>query len=306
MKNSIFVAIFATFVPFTILSAEPSAFGAGNLDSPHPYGLTSTEKVLLENKTNLQKVVVKSNHQDNKVDSIRERIDGLQTIIEGLSRKTHENDVALKELNKLNATKAAEATEYEQRLSLVGQTNSQSIIKINSVIVELSALIDSINSAYITKDEFNDLVNNVNDFKVLVSKELKMKSSSSENALDKMKKNEIASDAKNLFDKKFYTKSIKYYNYLIEHRYKPAFAHYMIGEMNYRRNNYANAISYFKKSVSLYSKASYMPLLMLHTAISMEKTGDKTNAISFYKAVVAKYPDSQSSKEAKKYLSLIN
>jgi TolA-binding protein len=76
----------------------------------------------------------------------------------------------------------------------------------------------------------------------------------------------------------------------------------MIGEMNFKRKNYAKAITYFKISSSLYSKASYMPTLMLHTAISMDNTGDKTHANSFYKAIVGKYPSSNEAKEAKKLL----
>jgi TolA-binding protein len=67
----------------------------------------------------------------------------------------------------------------------------------------------------------------------------------------------------------------------------------MIGEMNYDRKNFAEAIAYFKKSAALYSKAEYMPTLILHTAISMELTGDYKNAKVFYNAVLSKYPDSK-------------
>jgi hypothetical protein len=37
-------------------AAEPSAFGAGNLDSPAPYGLTPSEKHILKNKEMLDTV----------------------------------------------------------------------------------------------------------------------------------------------------------------------------------------------------------------------------------------------------------
>jgi len=77
----------------------------------------------------------------------------------------------------------------------------------------------------------------------------------------------------------------------------------MIGEMKYYRKDYGEAIAYFKKSASLYQKASYMPILMLHTAISMQKTGDIRNAKSFYKAVISKYAGSKSAKIAKENLS---
>ncbi|MEA3228888.1 MAG: hypothetical protein U9P38_07440, partial [Campylobacterota bacterium] len=53
MNNITLTTILVVTVPFLLYSAEPSAFGAGNLDNPNPYGLTDSEKVLLENKNNL-------------------------------------------------------------------------------------------------------------------------------------------------------------------------------------------------------------------------------------------------------------
>ena len=307
MNKLTLTASLAVIVPILLQSAEPSAFGAGNLNNPEPYGLTSNEKVILQNKKNLRKVEVKSNNQANEVDSLRERLDGLQSIIESLSRKSHNNKINLQKLDNKNMQELESSDEYEKRLSDVSQTNSENIVKINSVITELSLLVDTINSQYITKDEFNALVKDVNKFKSLMAKELKGSSrkKSSASKLENMSKGDIATQAKKFFDKKYYTDAIKYYNYLIEKNYKPANAHYMIGEMNYRRKNYSNAISYFKKSVSLYAKAKYMPELMLHTAISMDKTGDKKNAKAFYKGIINKYPETKESNEARKYLNLM-
>ena len=48
-----------------------------------------------------------------------------------------------------------------------------------------------------------------------------------------------------------------------------------------------------------------MPTLLLHTAISMDKTGDKVNAETFYNAVITKYPQSNSAQIAKSNLDLI-
>ena len=305
MNRFTLTASLAVTVPLLLSSAEPSAFGAGNLDSPNPYGLTSNEKVILENKKTLRKVEVKSNNQANEVDSLRERLDGLQNIIESLSRKSHNNKVNLQKINDQNVEESQTTDEYEKRLSEITQSNAQNIAKINSIIPELSKLIDNINVTYVTKDEFNSLVNDVNKFKSLMAKELKngVKSSSKKSKFTSMSNKDIAIQAKKYFDKKYYTDSIKHYSYLIEKNYKPALAHYMIGEMNYRRKNYANAISYFKKSVSLYDKASYMPNLMLHTALSMKNSGDDKNANAFFKGLVLKYPDSIEAKEASKYLN---
>ena len=96
MKHSTIVLILSTLSPILLYSAEPSAFGAGDLTSSTPYGLTSNEKVILDTKDKLHKVSVKSNNQANKLDSLRERIDGLQSIVESLSRKAHNNKINLK------------------------------------------------------------------------------------------------------------------------------------------------------------------------------------------------------------------
>lgn len=310
MKFSKIVFLLSSVFSTLLISAEPSAFGAGNLNSPKPYGLTSNEKVILDTKNRLQKVSVKSNNQANKLDSLRERIDGLQSIIESLGRKAHNNKINLLKQHEKNSVSDKNINEYEKRLSTIVSDNSKNIndnLKLieqqKILITDMSILIDTINTKYVSKEEFNTLVNDVNTFKILIAKELKesaKKTGSSK--LESMSSASIYNDAMKFYKKKYYTRSIEYYKYLIVKKYKPAFAHYMIGEMYFKRKNYANAISYFKKSSSLYSKAKYMPSLMLHTAVSMSKTGDDNHANSFFNAIVSKYPGSVEAKEAKMYL----
>jgi TolA-binding protein len=303
MKRSILVTFFITFLPFTLLGAEPSAFGAGDLSNPKPYGLTTSEEVVLQNKKKLQKVVVTTNNQANRVDSLRERLDGLQSIVESLSRKSQENKKKIKKIDEVNSKALLNSDEYEKRLSEVSQNNSKEIQTLKTVVSQLSTLLDDINKKYVTKDELNGFIGDFNQFKELVATELKKVSSSKKSTLQSMSNAKISKEAYRFYKKKYYTKSIEYYSYLISKKYKPAFAHYMIGEMNYRRKNYAQAISYYKKSASLYPKASYMPSLMLHTARSMQVTGDKKNAKTFYEALIAKYSASAEAKSAKKYLT---
>ena len=303
MKFSRKVLILSTVFPILLTAAEPSAFGAGNLNSPNPYGLTSNEKVILDTKDKLRKVSVKSNNQANQLDSLRERIDGLQSVIESLSRKAHNNKINLQKQNELSDLKTKNSSEYEKRLGEIVQSNSTSIEQQKVLMGEMSLLIDTINTKYVSKDEFNILVKDVNNFKSLIAKELKnTNKQSSKSKLDSLSSKELYSEANKYFKKKYYTNAIENFELLIKRKYKPAYSHYMIGEMNYKRKNYANAISYYKKSSSLYSKASYMPTLMLHTAISMSKTGDKQHAHAFFEAVVAKYPNSVEAKDAREYL----
>lgn len=294
MNNSKIIALLAVILPYHLMSAEPSAFGAGDLNNPNPYGLTSTEATLLETKKDLRKVVVKSNNQANEVDSLRERIDGLQTVIEAISSSTRENKLKLKSLE----DEKNNNSEYDKRIAESIQINSKEIEKINLQISEISKLIDSINTTYVTKEEFNSFVNNVNKVKDPKSSTKQKKSQNSD-----MSDSDIETKAKELYDKKLYGESLEYYKQLIEKNYKPANAHYMVGEIEYYRKNYADAVAYFKKSATLHSKASYMPTLMLHTAVSMEKSGDKANAKVFYDAIITQYPNSTHAETAKKKLS---
>lgn len=305
MYNKLLATAFVAITSLNLVAAEPSAFGAGNLDNPNPYGLTSSEEAVLQNKTKLKKIVVRSNNQANEVESLRERIDGLQSIIESLSRKAQKNKRLLTQLTNKNNDNLKKSDEYGVRLGEIAEDNTKSITANMLLIDELGKLVSDINKSYISKTEFNVLVKDINEFKSFVSKELKRTSKKPAvvvNALDKMPNSEVDKKAKAFYDREYYTKGIEYYSHLILKNYKPANSHYMIGQMNFKRRNYAKAISFYKKSASLYSKASYMPELMLNTAISMDRTGDTKNAKAFYNGVSAKFPESPQAKKAQKYL----
>jgi len=307
MKYSTIGILAFSVLSTLLLSAEPSAFGAGDLSNPAPYGLTSNEKVILDTKDELKKVAIKSNNQDNKLNSLRDRIDGLQSIVESLSRKAHNNKLAIQKQEEQISKNTQSSDEFQIRVGDLAQSNSQKIENMKLVLSEMSKLIDEINAQYVSKSEFNSLVNDVNKFKHLMAQELKTGTKKSvqkskNSKLSTMSNKDIYDKANAYYKKRYYTNAIEYFEYLIKSNYKPAYSHYMIGEMYYRRKNYANAISYFKKSSSLYSKASYMPKLMLHTAISMRKTGDNKHAQAFFNAIVSKYPNSVEAKEAEKYI----
>ena len=303
MKFNKLYLLLLIFSPALLLSAEPSAFGAGDLSNAVPYGLTKNEKVILETEKKLKKVTRNSNSQASQLDSLRERIDGLQSIVESLSRKSHNNKVNLQNLQNSNSSTTENINEYQKRLGTSVAENKQEIDKLKSMIFEMSKLVDTINAQYVTKIEYNALVKDVNTFKILIASELKKRTSVKKKHTS-IKSAKLYNRAKSNFDKKQYTKSIADYEELIKRKYKPAYSHYMIGEMYFKRKDYANAISYFKKSAALYSKASYMPKLMLHTAMSMSKTGDKKHANAFFNAIISKYPNSKEAVQAEKYLGL--
>ena len=298
------LALLAFLLPLSLFAGEPSAFGAGNLDSDNPYGLTSGEKTILKNKKRLDSIIHKSSANESQIGSLLGRVDGLQSIIEGLNEKAENNRRELKLISDHIDTddSMVKLQMLVKENQAISKANEANIASLRSVLDEFSKLIDTVNNNYVSKKEYNVLVNDVNEFKRLVAKELKSGSASKGNTSAKIGSADLAAKAKENYDRKRYTKSIEQYVTLIARGYKPARANYMVGEMWYYRKDYGKAISYFKESAKLYDKASYMPTLLLHSAISMEKTGDMQNAQVFFKAIIAKYPGSSAAAIAQDHL----
>ena len=288
-----------TLLPAVMSANEPSAYGAGNLDSPNPYGLTPEERVLLETKKQLKHVEKKTKSQDSKVNSLRERIDGLQTIVEGLAQKNHNLQLQLQDLSKKFQANQESADIYAKRIETLVTQNSTDLSTLKE---KLEALDTALKEEYVTKKELTKLIKDFNKFKKLVAKELKTSAKRYNGSLSKLSNAEILKRAEKAYSKKQYAKAIEYYKHLLSHNYMPARSSFKLGEIYYYKRDYATALAYYKESAKRYSKAKWMPTLMLHTALSMKYTGDKKNAELFLKALIKKYPSSKEAQLAKKYL----
>jgi len=285
-------------LPFVLLAGEPSAFGAGNLDSDNPYGLTAAEKKILQNNTSLKQNKRKLNSNKSEIESLRERVDGLQSVLESIAVKSQKNRVALGDMSKSRENDGLSTQERLVSLETQIATNGENIVQLKTAIEELSKLMDEQSATYVTQEQYNVLVEDVNAFKGLVAGELKKKSkkASSQSSGD------LATQAKKNYDKKAYSKALNDYKELVNRKYKPAYGHYMIAQCYFAKNDYGKAIAHYKESAARYKKASYMPTLMLRTAYSMSKVGETANAKKFYNAVIAKYPGSTEAEKAERYL----
>jgi TolA-binding protein len=274
-----------------LLASEPSVFGAGNLNSPEPYGLTAEEKLILENKQEIQAVVQKHNIQNAKVETVTERLDGLQSIVEGLGQSVNEHKIALQHMADTTAgdgNMTAVINELRQQTT----ANTENIIQLKALLEDLSHVVDSINAAYVSKDEFSMLV-----------KQLKMTLPTKTETTSKMDVQSLEKKAKVLFDQQKYADAQSYYETLIQKKYKVAESTFWLAETHFQRKEYKQAISNYKESAALNEKASYMPTLLLHTGNSMEKSNDVTSAKAFYKAIISKYSGSGAANEAQEKLS---
>jgi TolA-binding protein len=208
----------------------------------------------------------------------KERIDGLTSMIEGL-----------------NASMA------ELKMNSASSTmNSGSD---NTVLLkELGVMIDKINDNYVSKEELQKALKGNYKIPSKVSSTKSKKKSVSSDSMESKATSQLYSEGVRLFVKKRYSEAKKRFTITDTKGYKPAASNYYLGEIAYYTKKYEDAIFYFKKSVGLYDQASYIDVLLLHTAISLDKTGDKSQAKTFYKNIIDNYEDKNSAKIAKQKL----
>jgi TolA-binding protein len=193
-----------------------------------------------------------------------ERIDGLTTIIEGLSASIHH--LEMKKVG--NICKNTVSTDT------------------NELLHKLAKMIDDINENYVSKEMLKKILHQN-------KKTIQKQSNTSENKV------KIYTKGVRYFAKHHYDKAKKIFIETTKEGYKPAASNYYLGEISYYTKQYQDAIYYFKKSADLYENASYMGTLLLHTAISLEKIGKKKQAKVFYKNIIENYKGKKTEKIAK-------
>ncbi len=296
--NKIILAPIIGALIINLALAEKSAFLAGDPNSATPYGLTDTEKVMLKNKElNVNVGVVSS-----KVGSLEEQIDGIRSVLDGTSERMNSIDRRLKALemtygDESNAsdlpTKVEDLRAYLTKNRQIQAKNNQ---KVKKVLKELSSLIDSINSNYVSKKSYNELLARIDKLEGKKTPKTIVKTETKVDNTVKLSGKELQKEAKKLYLKSKYQEAKALYEQSISKNYKPALSNFMIGEIEYKQKSYSNAITYYKKSIELYDKASYIPKLLYHTAISFDKLGDRKNADKFYSAIKSNYPNSKEAK----------
>ncbi len=280
MKKFLLLSI---FLVFSLNSAEISAFGAGSLDSDNPYGLSESEKIIFENKREIK-------YQARKISELKEQLEGVRSVVDSMGMKLGRTGQKISELNERQSkTDAQEIISIKEEIIQLKKVQSENYEKINSVLKKLSSMIDEINSNYVTKDDFNSI-------------SAKKKSSNNSSKQSKLTPGEKLKNAIALYRKKYYTKAFPIFIELAERSYKPATSNFYLGEISYYKKRYSDAIVYFKRSVSHYDKASYMPTLLLHTGISFGKLDDYANRDKFLQALLMSYPESSEAKIARKHL----
>lgn len=306
MKKLLFrVALVAT----TSLNAEVSAFSAGNMTG-NSYGLTANEQLLKDrldelNNNYLQAVA--------KNDQLAERVEGLTQSIEGINSQYAKSNSRLFSLEdseqNLSSELQALRTYVEESRAIQERNNKQ----IRQALSELSSLMQT----YIASKENNVSLNleesapldlnssanlNTNDNN---STNLDDNKTAAQSAPQKVDESWQKNDSKVILEaaiKEFNANTLEpartKFEFLLGKNYRKARVNFYLGEIEYKQKNYAKAIAFYKESASIYSKGEHMPVLLYHTAISLDKVGDTKSANGFYKALKQQYPNTPQAKAA--------
>ena len=267
-----------------LLANEPSVYGAGNIDSSSPYGLTTTEQNVLNNRKQVQKLL-------NQVSEHQSRIAGLTTVVDGLNNQVLDLKEQLKESRKAESKRDEASGKLEEDYK-----------KSYTLLLELGKMIDQINNNYLTKADLGIFQNNNSNNMIIDGRSHTDTTQQPENQHYGLDISDIYREGVELFSHKSYLAAADKFRQSIAQNYKLAPSSYYLGEIAYFTNDYYSAISYYKKSASIYDKASYMKILYLHTALSLSKTGQHDQARGFFKYVLDNYPGTKSAEIAQNNL----
>jgi len=284
--------------PLLLLAREPSAFDAGNLDLDTPYGLTQSEKIILQNRntikeidSQLQELKLMVNTLSRKLQEYEEKINGILSVVDGASKGTHDQIVSMQErIEGLIVQNQA----LNQKYNELQTKQSEDAKRFKSAVAELGEIINNINKDYVDRERFRKLEDAF--FKL----EKVATSAPKHNLGDDNW--QIYVDMKEYFEKKRYDEVEIRAKHLISENFRRATANYYLGRVNFEKKRYEDAIYYFKESWSIYDKSEFMPILLLQSAISLEKLGKKSEANSFYHSLIDAYPDSDEAQQAKQKL----
>ncbi|WP_258107806.1 tetratricopeptide repeat protein [Campylobacter lari] len=310
----------------TFLYAEISAFDAGKVDTKTPYGLTQNEKLQYENQERLKALNEYYTNLTSKINTAVENIEGLQSVTEGLNAQYSKANTKLLSLEENYQNFDANITQEIQNLRAYIEENRQIQEKnhqeIQKVLGEITTLINKINDDYISKEDMNQtitffqseiarvqnqtkitpvipVVSDDNKTQEIIQDTNKTQDEVIEVKDDSWKKlqsSEILKKAIDETNKNQFEEAREKFEYLISIHYKPARSTFWLGEIRYKQQDYAGALGFYKKSSAISTKGDYVPKLLYHTAISLDKVGDPKSANKFYKALKTAYPDSPEAK----------
>lgn len=291
------------------IAKEVSVFGAGNMDSSTPYGLTKAEQASYKNTQKINDLNLKINTIETKTDDIAQQFEGIKSVFDSDSKNLNATKNDLQNLLSTSEELTGRISENEKAISTLNLKldNFIELQKKNNDLLEesnkkLSEIVNKINKEYVSQKQFDELVSFVNGKKNSSKKTVETPKNDSSNNFG-FKTNEALYDyAVGLHKKLYLTKSMPMFKKLINDNHQKAASSYYLADIYHYKKKYKDAIHYYKQSMMLNDQAKYIPELLLNSADSFEQLNDKENAKNFYTTLIEAYSETKEAKEAAKRL----
>jgi len=280
MKKALF------FLPLILLASDINPFGAGNVNSNNPYGLTPDEKAIVANKKSISKLEYETEQINSSLNTLKLRMNSYDEVING--KLASFNTI----LNELNQTKSNYLA-LKSKINDMNETVNNLENRINSIENEISTIKQTLKTVVETQNKNMEYIKNtITDIYSQLKK------------IKKPLNVKVAfNKGRNLFFAGKLNKAKEYFLYSLSKNHLPATSAYYLGEISFKEHNYKKALGYYKKSITFYpKKTSFTSTLLYHTAISFEKSGNKKLAKLTLKKIISDFPNSKYANLAKKEL----
>ena len=280
MKKTLF------FLPLMLLASDINPFGAGNINSNNPYGLTPMEKAVVNNKKAISKLEYETEQMNSSLNTLKLRMNSYDEVIN--TKLASFNTI----LNELNKTKSDYFT-LKTKINDINETVNNLQNKINSMENEITAI----------KQTLKVIIDTQNKNMIYIKNSITDIYSQLKNMKKPLPVKEAFNKGRTLFFSGKLDKAKEYFLYSLSKNYLPATSSYYLGEIAYKKHNYKKALGYYKKSIKFYpKKTSFTARLLYHTAVSFEKLGDKKTAELTLQKVMSDFSNSKYADLAKKEL----
>lgn len=292
-----------TILSISLSIAEPSVYGSSSSTSNyHRKKRPSTSRKIVQLKQQIAR--------------LKEEIEGLKTVVRGLQRRV--NYLSKKSMNNSqNQTSSTELKDILYRLNMLEQKmrKREYLAKASSPKPQPIPKAEPTSPKKRIKKETPEPKPKPEPKapskpkppkKVQKPKDKPTKTEPTEVKEKRLTSKELYERAKKRFSNKDYAKAGDDFRELLKKGYKKAYSYFMLGEIAYNQGRYTKAIELYQKSAEIKADTNYMDKLLLHTAISLKKSGQPEQAKEFFKTLVDAYPNSVSASTAKRYLKSMN
>ncbi len=286
-------------IPFLVF-ADVDPFSAGLKSG---YGLTEDEKAILQNRKEIKSLEKNLKNLTSKIEDIQNK-NSLKFVeydqdISSIKERISVFNSLIDEIDGIRSDLIKSKKNYRD----LNESVKNIEINISSLHNDLNSLKNRVSILEESVSQIVDIQNkNFNTLKKSVKDILEQIKGISKNSTIS-RKDAFYLGRQYFFDGKL-DKAKELFTYSYNKGFLRATSSYYLGEIEFKRHHYKEALAFYKRSVSIYpKKTSFRERLLYHTGISFEKLGNKEAAKLTFEKLIKDYPSSKYADLAKKELA---